>query len=107
MESNDAGFEVVMDPNFISSSNWSQISEMVGFLWRLPLFAIGFGFSLLLARAIIPSLLATRQVPERIGRLAPVLTAFSFICFGLLLWTLYSLVDSSGVLEKVYSRWWI
>ena len=51
------------DPKALTTANWDDIHQWLIFLWiYLPL-VITFAFTLLLAHAIIPSLMATGQLP--------------------------------------------
>ena len=96
-----------MDPNFITASDWDTIGDFLLFLFGVPTFVILFAFSLLFARAIVPSLVGTGHLPERVLRLLPLFYGSAFIGLGFLVWVFFSLVDRSDVIENFYFRWWI
>ena len=97
-----------MDPAFITAEDWNDLFAVVHFFWAIPLFAIGFAFNLLLAKAVIPSLVSTHQLsPERARLLQPALYAVSFVSLALLVWVFFNIVTRAGILHEVYARWWI
>ncbi len=96
-----------MDPAFVTNDIWHDISGMLRFLWVYVLFIIGFAFNLLIAHAIIPSLVGSGQVSERIEKLRP---AFYLASAVLLVFALAALVTSLlqvDVVADVLNRWWI
>ena len=96
-----------MDPNFIGASEWKQISTTLTFLIAVPLSVIGFAFPMLFAKALIPSMVSTGQLPKRVEKVKPLLylaAAFSFVIF---LWVLTNFIQGSAVLEQIYNRRWI
>lgn len=96
-----------MDPAFVTNEIWHNISGMLRFLWVYVFFIIGFALNLLIAHAIIPSLVGSGQIPERIAKLRPV---FYLASGGALVFALAALVISMlqvGVVTDVFNRWWI
>ena len=96
-----------MDPAFVTNEIWHDISGMLRFLWVYVLFIIGFAFNLLVAHAIIPSLVGTGQIPVKIAKLRRV---FYLASAGLLVLALAALVTSMlqvDVVLGVFDRRWI
>ena len=96
-----------MDPAFVTNEIWHDISGMLRFLWLYVFFIIGFAFNLLIAHAIIPSLVGSGQIPERIAKLRPV---FYLASAGILVFALAALVIflvQVDVVADVLNRWWI
>ena len=96
-----------MDPAFVTNEIWHDISGMLRFLWVYVLFIIGFAFNLLVAHAIIPSLVGTGQIPVKIAKLRRV---FYLASAGLLVLVLAALVTSMlpvDVVLGVFDRRWI
>ena len=96
-----------MDPAFVTNEIWHNISGMLRFLWVYVFFIIGFALNLLIAHAIIPSLVGSGQIPERIANLRPV---FYLASGGALVFALAALVISMlqvGIVTDVFNRWWI
>ena len=99
--------EEIMDPNFITASDWDRIGKLILFLFGLPVSAILFAFPLLFARAIIPSLVGTGHLPKRALFLQPVAYVTASIGLICLVFVLSNIVGRSEVIENFYHRWWI
>ncbi|MCS7207518.1 MAG: hypothetical protein NZ951_06250 [Dehalococcoidia bacterium] len=52
-----------MDPIALNAEQWAQVKALLHVLWLLPFFAAGLALLLMLALAIIPSLVGTRHLP--------------------------------------------
>ena len=96
-----------MDPNFITASDWIEIGRVLTFLFLVPISVISFAFPLLIARAIIPSLVGTGHLPKIVLRLSIPLHLMSATAFVALIWVFFNLLTGSGVIGEVYPRWWI
>lgn len=99
--------EVKMDPDFVTTQVWHQLSLMLRFLWVYVFFIIGFAFNFLLAHAVIPSLVDSGQLPARIARLRPLfyLSALGSLTAALLFAVLTAV--NADVTQLVLKRWWI
>lgn len=53
-----------MDPIALTPEQWAQIKALLHILWLLPFFAAGLALLLMLAWAVIPSLVSTRHLPS-------------------------------------------
>ncbi len=96
-----------MDPAFVTNEIWHDISGMLRFLWIYVLFIIGFALNLLIAHAVIPSLVGTGHIPVKLAKLRPV---FYLASAGLLVVALAALVISMfqvDVVLGVFDRRWI
>ena len=99
--------EVVMEPAFVTTEMWHDISGMLRTLWVYVFFIIGFALNLLIAHAIIPSLAGSGQISERIAKLRPV---FYLVSAGALVFALAALVlflFQVNVVVDVFAGWWI
>lgn len=97
-----------MDPAFITQPDWPRIFDLVHLFWALPLCVIGFAFSLLAVKAIIPSLVSTHHLsPERAHRLRPFFYGVSVISLGFLVWVVFNIVNLAGIIHEIYGKWWI
>ncbi len=96
-----------MDPELVTTKDWADISTPLRFLWAYWVFIIGFAFTLLLAHAIVPSLVSTRQLPAGIARLRPMLYLGGIgiltiaVIFLVLTWA------NIGFIGRLWDRWWI
>ena len=96
-----------MDPEFITTEDWSGISTMLRFLWAYWFFIIGFALTLLVAHAIVPSLVSTRQLPLSVARLNPLLYLGAFGILTMALLFLVLTVTNGDVIADIWDRWWI
>ena len=96
-----------MSPDYITVEQWSCISTVLRFLWAYWLFIIGFALTLLLAQAIMPSLVFTRQLPMGIMRLRPLLYLGAFGILPIALLFLILAFVNIDVIPEIWGRWWI
>ena len=96
-----------MDPEFLTNEHWSGISAMLRFLGAFWFFIIGCALTLLIAHAIVPSLVSTGQLPKSVARVRPVLYlgALGILSFALIFLTLT--VINGDVIKDIWERWWI
>ena len=96
-----------MDPEFITTSHWAGISTTLRFLWLYWLFMIGFASNMLLAHAIIPSLISSGQLPEAIGRVRPMLYLGAAGILGIAIIFFVFSVANADIIGEFWGRWWI
>ena len=96
-----------MDPEFITTEHWSGISTMLRFLGAFWFFIIGFALTLLIAHAIVPSLVSTRQLPPSVARLNPLLSLGAFGILAITLLFIILTVINGDVIADFWERWWI
>ena len=69
------------DPKALTSANWNDIHVWLTWFWiYLPL-VVTFAFTMLTAHAVIPSLIATGQLPASASRWRIPLSGFAFLVF--------------------------
>jgi hypothetical protein len=93
------------DPSFISSTDWAAISDLLATLWQILGSAAGLAGSILLAHGMIPSLVASRDIPVDLGRkVRPPLyfAAAAFLTMGL--FSAYQFTDRLGVITGIFYR---
>lgn len=96
-----------MDPEIITSGDWSSISGLLKLLWVYVVFVVVFAKCVLLAQAIIPSLVTTHHLPDRALRLRPLLLGVASISFLLAAITMINVLSRVGLIGNFYERWWI
>jgi len=96
-----------MDPEYINSADWRAIGNLLHFFWFVLLFAIVFGFNFLTAHAVIPSLISSGHLPQRLNRARRVFYAGAVGSFALVLFTLSRIVAEAHILKGFWERWWI
>ena len=96
-----------MDPNFISSLDWIAYRDLVSFLWLFPILIFVFSTSILISFGIIPSLVESKEIPEKVLRVRPLLYLSAT---GAIIGFVVALIivrDMAGIIENTYPRWWI
>ena len=70
------------DPKALTSVDWNNIHLFLQWFWIYFPIVVTFGFTLLIAHAIIPSLVITGQLPESTQKLRVPLTGFAVLLFA-------------------------
>ena len=96
-----------MDPNFIGAPEWSRISEVIRFLGLVPLSAILFAFSLLIAHGLIPSMVSSHHLPKGAMKVRPLFYATSLAGAVALVAVLVTLFGMTDAVKSIYWDWWI
>ena len=96
-----------MDPNVISSLDWIGYRDLVSFLWLFPILIFVFSTSILISFGIIPSLVESKEIPEKAQRLRPLLYLSAIGAITGFVVVLFVVRDMTGVIENTYLRWWI
>lgn len=100
-----------MDPEALNHVDWRATSLMLRWLLLIPIFAIGFATHMVLAHAIIPSLLDSGHIPPglrnivRKTRLPLYLGAVLII--GTIAFWFSEATDAAHELRRIYHRDWI
>ncbi len=95
-----------MDPQPLSSSEWAQIGTTLLYLWAALGCAIVAGSSLLVAHAIITSLVDTNTISRRWSNLRPVLYFVGIVAVIGLIACLVLAAMNLDWLDVRYSRYW-
>ena len=96
-----------MDPQYITSADWRDLGNLLTFFWLILLFAIGFGFNFLMAHAIIPSLISSGHLPERINKARRVFYGGAVVSLSLVAFAVGRAVVEAQFLSDIWNRWWI
>ncbi len=91
-----------MDPAAIGSPEWREIGKMLTNLWLVVLFIVLFATNMLLGHNSIPSLVASRHIPNTWQKTRPAFYAMAIASFGLAMFFLYRVVDFAGVLRDFW-----
>lgn len=93
------------DPAFITSTDWQGISELLAALWMILGSALGIGGSMLLAHGMIPSLVATRDIPANLGQKIRVpMYGAAVVFLGLLLLSVLTFESRLNAVTDIYYR---
>jgi hypothetical protein len=97
-----------MDPQVVTAEQWAEISRLLIFLFLFTGLGLTSALGFLFGHAVIPSLIASHDVPPALGSLR--LVAYPLAAAALLL-TLYALVRAIGLaadlMQRIYPRLWI
>ncbi len=96
-----------MDPAFVANPVWSDIGKLLMFLWVFLLLVIIFASNLLLAHVLIPSLIGTKHLPERLQKLRPPFYGVAILAFVGVVFVIIRVADLAHILEKVYPKWFL
>jgi len=90
-------------PNFITSSDWANISGLLFPFWVLLGAVLGFAGSMVLAHAVIPSLHTTRELPNpMIVRLRPPLYLSAGLFAAIAALAISLIVARIGILSEIF-----
>ena len=93
------------DPAFITSTHWKELSDLLAALWMILGSVLGIAGSMLLAQGMIPSLVATRDIPADLGRKARApLYGSAAVFVALLLVSLFVFVDRLQVILDIFYK---
>ena len=94
-----------LDPGFITQADWKSVSLLIVPLWTIAGSALGLAGSMLLAHGMIPSLAASRDIPQRAaGRARPPLYAAAAVFLALGLYGVLIMVDRLDVISTIFYR---
>lgn len=93
------------DPAFITSADWAAISNLLATLWQILGSAFGLGGSMLLAHGMVPSLVASKDLPADLGKkVRPPLYAAGVAFLAMGLFSAYQFTDRFDVITAIYYR---
>jgi hypothetical protein len=96
-----------MDPNFITSLDWIEYRDLISYLWLFPILMFVVSTSILLSFGIIPSLVESKEIPEKAQRIRPLLYLTAAGALAGFIVVLFVARDLARVIENTYLSWWI
>lgn len=93
-----------MSPELLTQGHWDDINRNLLYLALLHLSVVVFAGSMLLGKAVIPSLVHTGHAPERVGRLQPLVFAIAAVAGLCVIIFAVLWISNLGVLYDVYDR---
>ena len=91
--------EPYIDPHTITTHDWSGLGDLVFLLWLVVIFNVTVAFCMLLAHAVVPSLIATGDIPRGLRSIRPFLTLGALVAFA---GTAYALLTWLGIMPTLY-----
>lgn len=96
----------VLQPGVLQPAGWALIGATIARLTVFVVLVILGAFSLLLSRAVLPSLIATHQIEHTFDVHRRVLVAVGVVAFALAIFQLVRVIDLLiAVLQPYYPRW--
>lgn len=96
-----------MNPSVTTAAQWTEINSGLIWFWAFAACIVVFAAFLLLAHAMIPSLVSTRQLPQRAMSVRPVMYVVSLAALVAAVICFAYLVTHLSVLFDLYGKVWI
>ena len=96
-----------MDPEFLTHADWSGLGGLLRFLWFFSASVVAFALNMLLAQAIVPSLVASNHLPQGMLRVRRMFLAVAMSALVLAVIMLVIVVMRLSVIAGFYEKWWI
>ncbi len=97
-----------MEPAFTSTADWNLIAAVVTSLAIFTGMALAGALTFLVAHAVVPSLVMTRQLLPSVGVIRIGLYAFALIASLVSAYALgQAVLLAIAVLSRLFPRWWI
>lgn len=97
-----------MEPNPITAEQWDQISRALIYLFLFTGLGLTSAMTFLFGGAMLPSLVASRDVPSVLGALRYVMYPVAMLALGLAAYALIrALLIAIPVSQEIYPRGWI
>ncbi len=95
------------DPSALTSANWTAIHVWLQWFWTYLPLVVTFGLTVLIAHAIIPSLIITGHLPASASRFKLPLNAFAFLVFVAAVVILVFGINKTLDVERFWDRYLI
>lgn len=96
-----------MTPQPLTESEWSQIYQAILWLVLIHASVVFFAGSILMARALLPSLTDTNDIPARARKLVPVFYLAALVGFIAIIVSAVMFFDNASIVTDIYDRTWV
>jgi hypothetical protein len=96
-----------MTPAVMTAEQWQQIHQTLIWFWAFLGCIVVFAANMLVAYAIIPSLVSTRDLPAKVAAIRPVLFALAAIFLIAAVFAFVNVVNGIQVLYEIWPQRWI
>lgn len=96
-----------MTPADLTPDQWQQVTTGLIWFWAVLGCVVGFAANFLVAYAIIPSLVSTRDLTPRALAIRPVLFALAAVFLVAAIFSFVNLVNALQVLYEIWPERWI
>jgi len=92
------------DPKALTSVEWNNIHLFLQWFWIYFPLVVTFALTMLVAHALIPSLVITGHLPESAQRLRVPLTGFAVLVFAAGVVIMVLVINSALDVRQIYNR---
>lgn len=96
-----------MDPGSLLYFEWSELGKLLINLWIIVGLVVFCVANMLIGHVLIPSLVATFEIPASIQKVRPLFLALALGSFGLATFVLLQVINLAGVISRFWSDYWI
>lgn len=96
-----------MTPANLTVEQWQQVQQALIWFWAFLACVVVFAANFLVAYAILPSLISTRDLPTKVGAIRPILFALAAVFFLAALYSFVNIVQGIQVLYQIWPQRWI
>ena len=103
-----------MDPAHLGPAEWADIGKLVTNLWFMVGMIVLFATNMLIGHVFVPSLVASRHLPDSCSRVRGVFYALAIISFAVFVFFLIRAIDvavlsndGNGVIDRIFPKFWI
>ncbi len=103
-----------MDPAHLGAAEWAEVGKLVTNLWYMVGMIVLFSTNMLIGHVFVPSLVASRHLPESFSSTRRIFYALAIISFALFVFFLIRTIDvavlangGNGIVDRFYPKFWI
>jgi hypothetical protein len=101
-----------MDPEPLANVEWTNIGRLLTHLWISVGLVVFIATNLLAGHIVIPSLVASKHIPEMAQKSRPAFYALAILSFAAVIYVFHNIYSGSGidlrsVIDTVWSDYWI
>ena len=103
-----------MDPAHLGASEWAEVGKLLTNLWFMVGMIVLFATNMLIGHVFVPSLVASRHLPEACSRMRPVFYALAVVSFAAFVFFLIQAIDvavlangGNGIIDRIFPKFWI
>ena len=96
-----------MDPAPLLNHEWTQIGKLLTLLWISVGLVVFMATNLLVGHIFIPSLAASKHIPDMAQRSRPAFYALAILSFTAIVYVFIRIVDLADVIRDIWPDYWI
>ena len=96
-----------MDPVALTRAEWTDIGQMLTYMWVMLGIVIFFSTNYLIGHVFIPSLVASGHVPAGLQKTRPLFYALFILGVIATAVTFVMVIQEGSVISRIYDTYWI